>query len=110
LNQSYNAGLNFGNKNSTCTYTNTDLAQGYLAAVSSSIFVGVTLRKLTAGLTKTATGKRLLLLNTLVGCTAGACASFCNTSCMRRAEVDKGISVYQNEDLDQHAGISKVAA
>ena len=110
LNQSYNAGLNFGNKNSTCTYTNTDLAQGYLAAVSSSITVGVILRKLTAGLTQGATGKKLLLLNTLVGCTAGGCASFCNTACMRRAEVNKGIKVYQDENLENYAGISKVAA
>ena len=49
------------------------------------------LRKLTQGMTKTASGKKLLLLNTFVGGTAGACASFCNTFFMRKAEMDKGI-------------------
>lgn len=91
VNQSYNAGLNFGNKNSTCNYTNADLGKGYVAAISSSITVAVTLRKMTAKMTATATGKKLLLLNCLVGATAGGCASFCNTMCMRYAEIEKGI-------------------
>ena len=64
INQSYNAGLNFGNKNSTCTYTNTDLLGGYIAAISSSVSVAILLRKLTEGMTKTASGRKLLLLNT----------------------------------------------
>jgi hypothetical protein len=99
LNQSYNAGLNFGNKNSTCTYTNQELGLGYLAAVSSAITVGVGFRLLTSGLTKTATGKKLLILNTLVGASASAAANFCNTTFMRKAEVDKGILVYNDEEL-----------
>lgn len=75
--------MNFGNKNSTCEYTNTDLIGGYGAAVTAALSVSVTLRKLTAGLTKTATGSKLLILNAAVGGTAGACASFCNTYFMR---------------------------
>lgn len=110
LNQSYNAGLNYGNKNSTCEYTNTDLFKGYLAAVGSSIGVAVTLRKLTAGMTATATGKKLLLLNTIVGGTAGGCASFCNTFFMRMAETQKGIDVFKDEDLTEKAGVSKKCA
>jgi len=47
LNQSYNAGLNYGNKNSTCEYTNQDLFKGYCAAIGSSLTVALTLRKLT---------------------------------------------------------------
>jgi hypothetical protein len=100
LNQSYNAGLNYGNKNSSCAYSNNDMLKGYLSAVGSALAVAVTLRKLTAGMTKTATGKKLLLLNTLVGGTAGACASFCNTYCMRMAETEKGIDVYQDAELE----------
>lgn len=110
LNQSYNAGLNFGNKNSTCEYSNADLFKGYLAAVGSSICVAVTLRKLTAGMTKTATGKKLLLLNTMVGGTAGATASFCNTYFMRMAEMEKGIDVYREETLHTKVGVSKKCA
>lgn len=81
------AGLNYANKNPTCTFSNEDLAIGYGAAISSSIVVAFALRKMTAGMLKGATGGKLLLLNTFVGATASASASFCNTSCMRRAEV-----------------------
>ena len=71
--------------------TNTDLLGGYIAAISSSVSVAILLRKLTEGMTKTASGRKLLLLNTFVGGSAGACASFCNTFFMRKAEMDKGI-------------------
>ena len=110
LNQSYNAGLNYGNKNSTCEYTDFDLLKGYIAAVGSSLSVAITLRKLTAGITKTATGKKLLVLNTVVGGSAGACASFCNTYCMRLAETEKGIDVFADEKLETKAGVSKICA
>ena len=110
LNQSYNAGLNFGNKNSTCQYTNTDLLKGYFAAIGSSVSVAMFLRLVTAGATKRATGTKLLLLNCMVGSTAGACASFCNTMCMRYAEIEKGINVCEDADLKKTVGISKVCA
>ena len=110
LNQSYNAGLNYGNKNSTCEYTDFDLLKGYVAAVGSSLSVAITLRKLTAGITKTATGKKLLVLNTFVGGSAGACASFCNTYCMRYAETEKGIDVFSDEKVQNKAGVSKECA
>lgn len=110
LNQSYNAGLNFGNKNSTCEYSNMDLFKGYCAAIGSSVGVALTLRFLTQGITKRATGTKLLLLNTIVGGSAGACASFCNTMCMRYAEIEKGIDVCEDENLEKKLGISKVCA
>jgi len=110
LNQSYNAGLNYGNKNSTCEYTNTDLLKGYCAAIGSSITVASGLRKLTANATRTATGKKLLLLNTLVGATAGGCASFCNTLCMRYAEIEKGIDIASDSECEKTVGISKICA
>jgi sideroflexin-5 len=102
--------LNFGNKNSTCKYTNSDIAGGYVAAVSSAICVGVVARKITAPLMKGATGKKLLLINSGVAAAAGATASFCNTAFMRKAEVDKGIKVYSDLKLENYAGISKGAA
>jgi hypothetical protein len=52
LNQSYNAGLNYGNKNSSCEYTNQDLLQGYGAALGSSVGIGLMLRILTRPLLK----------------------------------------------------------
>jgi len=75
--------MNYGNKNSTCNYTNTDLAMGYTAAASSSVAVALTLRALTSGMTKTATGKKLLVLNAMVGGIAGGAASGINAYLMR---------------------------
>lgn len=83
MNQSYNASMNYGNKNSTCEYTNTDLLKGYAAAASSSVAVALTLRALTSGVTKTATGKKLLLMNALIGGVAGGAASGINAYLMR---------------------------
>ena len=110
INQSYNAGLNFGNKNSTCEYSNMDLMKGYGAAVSSSIFIATLLRKITAGATKSARGSKLVLLNFLVGASASAAANFCNTFCMRYTEIDKGILVFQDEKLEKTIGVSKKCA
>lgn len=87
LNQSYMAGLNYANKNPASTFTNQDLAQGYGAAVTSSLAVAMTLRKLTAGMSKTATGSKLILINSFVAAVASSSASYCNTTCMRQAEV-----------------------
>lgn len=110
FNQSYNAGLNYGNKNSSCTYTETDLAIGYGAAISSSLFVALSLRMMTAGITARSKGMKLLAINTFVGGTAGGCASFCNTYAMRQAEIQKGIEVFSDPELKKSAGVSKVAA
>ena len=102
--------MNYGNKNSSCSYTNSDLVKGYSAAVGSAVGVSLVLRKLTRGLTNNASGIRLLLLNTFVGATAGACANFSNTMMMRMPEVDKGIEVFADEKLTKSLGISKLSA
>jgi hypothetical protein len=74
--------------------------------------VAYTLRKLTAPIQKTASGKKLIFLNTFVGSVSSACASYANTSLMRQAEVKTGIEVFKNENLkDEHkVGISCAAA
>ena len=110
VNQTYNAGLNYGNKNSSCNYTNMDLGSGFGAAITSSIVVGLSLRKMTAGMTATATGKKLLLLNVLVGASASGSANFCNTMCMRYTEIKSGITVYSDDELTNKAGVSKACA
>ena len=86
------------------------MLKGYMSAVGSALTVAVFLRKMTSGLSAGSSGKKLLLLNTMVGGVAGACASFCNTYCMRMAETEKGIDVYTDEKLEKKAGVSKLAA
>ena len=83
-----------------------------MAAVSSSLIVAMTLRKLTGGMSKSATGTKLMLINSFVAAVASSSASFCNTTCMRQAEVKQGIDVYTSQDLNPESkvGISKICA
>ena len=66
MNQSYNAGMNFGNRNSTCVYGADDMMRGYCVAVGSALSVSFGIRKATANLTKGATGTKVMILNTIV--------------------------------------------
>ena len=90
------AGFNFGNKNSTCKYSNQDIAGGYGAAVGTAVLVASALRKLTQPMSTGAHGKKLLLINTFVAAGASACASVVNTKFMRKAEANKGIQVFSD--------------
>ena len=72
--------------------------------------VALTIRMLTSGVTKTATGRKLLLLNALTGGVAGGTASFLNTSLMRRAEVEKGIKVFEDKECSKEIALSKKCA
>lgn len=88
------------------------MVRGYSVAVTSALFVAISLRKLTSGLTKSATGGRLLVLNSLVASCAAGSASYCNTTSMRQAEVQNGINVYSSPSLskESHIGVSKICA
>jgi hypothetical protein len=110
VNQSYNAGLNFGNKNSSCEYTNDDLLKGYGAALTSSVAISMLLRILFRPLTKGASGNKLLILNFFVSWGGSGSANFCNTLSMRYTEIKKGISVYEDAEMKKEIGTSNVAA
>ena len=112
INQSYMAGLNYANRNPSAPQTNTDLAIGYSAACSVSIFIAVALRKLTEGPTRRATGITLMALNSFVNALASGGAGYCNTAIMRQAEINKGIEVMKSPSMkaEDSVGISKVCA
>lgn len=97
FNQSFNAGLNYGNRNASSPYTNKDLAFGYSAAVGSSVSVALFLRKAFSGLTRNVTGSKLILINSLVAAMASGTANFFNTFCMRQAEMKNGIEIFSDE-------------
>lgn len=99
FNQSFNAGLNYGNRNASSPYTTNDLMRGYFAAVGSSVTVAITLRKLCSSLTAKATGTKLTLLNAIIGATATGAASFLNTVSMRKTEMERGIDVYSDQEM-----------
>ena len=48
INQTYNAMVNYGNRNATSVYTKQDIAKSYSCAVASSIGIALVIRKLVA--------------------------------------------------------------
>lgn len=109
INQTYNAGLNYGNRNSSSRLTNQDLAKSYMAALTTSITIAIGLRALTLPVTRGATGAKLVLLNAFVNGSANASANFVNTKCMRYKEIETGIDVFADEKLTKKVGVSKIA-
>lgn len=101
FNQSFNAGLNYGNRNASSPYTTSDLAQGYSAAVGSSVSMALLLRKLFSGVSSRLTGAKLILINSVISSLAGGTASFLNTFFMRRVEMANGIEIFSDEALTQ---------
>ena len=97
FNQSFNAGLNYGNRNASSKYTSKDLAQGYSAAVGSSVLMALTLRSLFASQTRKVSGAKLILINAVVSTIAGGTAGFLNTYFMRSVEMINGIEVYEDQ-------------
>jgi len=66
INQSYNAGLNYGYKSPTSTYSDADLLKGYVSAVLAASATGMGLRHLTKDVGRGATGLKLIILNGIV--------------------------------------------
>lgn len=82
-NQSYMAGLNYSNKNPQSVFSNEDLMKGYMASVSASLFVALSMRKMFSSMSGSLQGSRLLIANTLVAALSCSCASYVNTTLMR---------------------------
>ena len=101
FNQSFNAGLNYGNRNASSTYTTKDLAIGYSAAVGASITMALTLSKALSGVSKGMTGAKLVLINSIIATMASGTAGFFNTYLMRRVEMNSGIEIYSDAALTQ---------
>jgi hypothetical protein len=93
LNQTYNAGMNYGNRNASSQQTTGDILFGYSAAVTSSISISLGLRKICAGITKNMKGGNLVLANSIINYIAVASAGFLNSYCMRMGEMSRGIKV-----------------
>jgi sideroflexin-5 len=87
FNQSYNAVINYGNRNASSTYTTSDILKSYTFATASSVFVALGIRKSVEHKTKTMTGAKLLLYNSGSAMVASAVAGFLNTWFMRQVEM-----------------------
>ena len=108
INQTYNATLNYGNRNASSLYTHEDIAKSYLVAATSSIVVALGIRKVLSGYTKHLTGSKLTMANTFSSFWACSFAGYMNGFFMRRTELEKGIDVKDKEG--SIVGKSKKAA
>lgn len=93
LNQTYNAGMNYGNRNASTPYSSQDLLKGYLAAVLVSVGLAFTSRLAFAGFLSRQTGQRQIFANATIGYFSGAFAGVANLACMRQKEMKKGVNV-----------------
>lgn len=109
VNQTYNAGFNFGNRNASSTITTRQMAESYFLAVASSITAALTLRKLTNIVFGNRTGVLASVANSIVVYGAVAFSSSLNVYCMRKTEMETGVSVMDPHTM-QSLGKSKIAA
>jgi hypothetical protein len=100
--------MNYGNRNATTTYTTGDLMFGYSAAVISSVGLGLGLQRLCKPFTRTFHGGSLVLANSIIAYIAVGSAGFLNSYCMRMGEMEKGIKIFDEDEVER--GISKKAA
>ena len=82
-NQTYNAMVNYGNRNASSVYTKQDIAKSYSCAVASSIGVALAIRKLVAMKFGAVKGAKGILLNSVSAFFAVSTAGFLNAYLMR---------------------------
>ena len=110
MNQTYNANLNYGNRNASSNYTTTDILKGYILASTSSVSVAMFVRKILDGPTKRSKGAMLVFMNSLAAFSGCSSAGFLNAFFMRKSELTTGIDVLDPKDPTVVVGKSKVAA
>ena len=93
VNQTYNAGMNYGNRNASSNYTLKDLGRGYAGAVLSSVLIALYTRRIFAPQLKKLKGSSLIMANSALNYLAGAFAGATNLVLMRFKELQEGIKV-----------------
>lgn len=93
LNQTYNAAMNYGNRNATSKYTPRDIAQGYLGATAVSVCIAIYTRRVFGKALTNMSGYRLTFANSSLNYLAGAFAGAANLAFMRHKELSEGINV-----------------
>eukprot|EP00281_Chroomonas_sp_CCMP1168_P011816 CAMPEP_0206283832 /NCGR_PEP_ID=MMETSP0047_2-20121206/40443_1 /ASSEMBLY_ACC=CAM_ASM_000192 /TAXON_ID=195065 /ORGANISM="Chroomonas mesostigmatica_cf, Strain CCMP1168" /LENGTH=326 /DNA_ID=CAMNT_0053714229 /DNA_START=52 /DNA_END=1032 /DNA_ORIENTATION=- len=107
VNQSYNAGFNFANRNASSPITNTDLGTAYVSACSASIAIGLGLPKAAERATFLSPSIRVQLMRASPF-VAVSIANVFNLLAMRSNELKTGIPVSDGDGKE--LGKSKLAA
>lgn len=93
VNQTYNAGMNYGNRNASSTLSVNDLAKGYCGAVAVSCSVAMVSRTMLANQISALKGPKLIIANAALNYFAAAFAGAANLVMMRQKELKDGINV-----------------
>ena len=83
VNQTYNAALNYENRNASSKYTTKDIAVSYCLATTSAIGVALAMRKAVEKQAAKLKGGKLVMLNAVSAFAACAAAGFLNAYFMR---------------------------
>lgn len=97
INQTYNAILNYSNRNASSTLDAKGLATAYGGAVTASISIGLGMRRLLAPYAKNIKGPGQLIFNFMINMTAIASAGVLNVLIMRSKEIKEGITLTDAE-------------
>jgi len=109
LNQTYNAGLNYGNRNASSTQTSAQMFTSYAIAVTSAIGMAAGLKRGLAPLMRGREGTMFgSILNSIVNFGAVATTSAMNCVMMRSGELTSGIDV--KDASGETIGLSQTAA
>ena len=109
INQTYNAYLNYENRNASSQYTTQDIAKSYCIATTAAITSALAIRKAFDPLAKKVSGGKLVLLNSISAFTACALSGFLNAYIMRQTEIKTGIDIC-NVETNESYGKSKICA
>mmetsp|Transcript_3833 Transcript_3833/g.3574 ORF Transcript_3833/g.3574 Transcript_3833/m.3574 type:complete len:294 (-) Transcript_3833:119-1000(-) len=101
LNQTYSAGVNYSNRNASSTLTTKDISTAYVAAVSTSVGIGLGVKALLNPIAKKLHGPSKIFINVLISLSAIGSAGFLNLLIMRSKEIQNGISLIDHEGNDR---------
>ena len=96
-NQTLSAGMNYSNRSASGSLDAKGIAGAYSAAVTSSICVGLGMKKLLTPLSNKVKGPGKLFVNFLISLSAVGSAGFLNLLVMRSKEMKDGIMLTDHE-------------
>jgi len=110
INQTYNASVNYGNRNASGKTSIQDIGKSYAVAMTASISVSLIIRKVIAMKVGNVKGAKGIIYNSISAFFAVSTAGFINAYLMRLKELDTGIDIYEPDHPEVVVGKSKAAA
>ena len=105
-NQTYSAGVNYANRNASSSLDSKGLLMAYSAAVTTSLSVGLGMRRILNPIAKSMKGPSKLFINFLISLSAVGSAGFLNLLIMRSKEIKEGIML--SDSNGNEVGKSKI--